>query len=473
MRMQPSAYAIFALFFTVLALVACTDSDDYIFDEDDKAVIEVKAEMTHFYNSFYNENPEETSFFAPLDGEDERVKSDTVFSSDTLVFIGTVNGPQPIRLQSYSWTLDNTYLANEYIFRSPIVDPGFHEVVFNVVDFFGDTLSDTLKVWVSNSPILDTINVIPADQSQGLPSQGGIRFAWNGYDPDSLARVDYRFILENSRRQTIIDTLIHNPYFTLHQKIVPLSRYTWFVYAINEYDFGAREVIRKQFFTKGADDESGLLLQFDFNTMAWSFEGNISIDILDTNNLPITSKTISMKDRDSYNFIQALFAPLSPGKYKVFASTPQYPDFRADTVKVQLKTQEVFVADTIHLLDTIPPTITILNAENNSISIDTLDFADTLKFVIHDGGGLADSNYIDRFMNATLDNVSSLKIESRNISQSLFDTLLVFLPEADKSWNTRLLHLTVADLSKNVAHRTFYIRPAEPWPFDNNDMEGK
>ncbi|MCQ2060796.1 MAG: hypothetical protein MJY47_04320 [Fibrobacter sp.] len=468
MRMWSSTSAIFALFLTILTLSACTDSDDYLFDENDKTVIEVKAEMTHFYNSFYNDNPEEASFFAPLEGEDERVKSDTIFSSDTLIFIGSILPDRYINSRGYFWTLDGREFSNESIFRKPIPKPGYHQVIFNVMDFFGDTIRDTLHVWVSNSPILDTLNVIPANQSQGLPPQGGIHFAWNGYDPDSLARVDYRFILEDSHRQTIIDTLIHNPYFTLHQKLAPLSRYTWFVYAINEYDFSSRDAIRKQFFTKGADNESGLQLQLYFPSRTWSLEGDISIEILDTNNLPISSRFISMRDRDSYNFIQALFAPLSPGKYKVYASTPQYPDFKADTIKVQMKPQEVFAADTIHLLDTISPTIAVLSSKGEAVDTDTLDFADTLKFVIHDGGGLVDSSYIDRLVNATLDNVTSLEIEGRNIFQGLSDTLLVFLPESEKSWNTRLLHLTINDLSKNVTHKTYYIKPTEPWPFSSN-----
>lgn len=472
MRTWASVSSIFALLLAAFILPACTDSDDYIFDEKDKTIIEVDAEMTHFYNSFYNDNPEDPLYPSPLESEDERVKSDTIFNNDTLIFIGNILPDRYINSRGYFWTLDGKEFSNEFIFRKAIPEPGYHQVVFNVMDFFGDTLRDTLHVWVSSSPILDTINVIPADQSQGLPPQGGIRFAWNGYDPDSLARVDYRFILEDSHYRTIIDTLIHSPYFTLHQKLTPLSRYTWLVYAINEYDFSSRDAIRKQFFTKGAGNESGLQLQLYFPSRTWSLEGDISIDILDTNNLPITSKTISMKDRDSYNFIQTLFAPLSPGKYKVFASTPQYPDFRADTVKVQLKTQEVFVADTIHLLDTIPPNVAVLSSIGESVDIDTLDFADTLKFVIHDGGGLADSSYIDRLMNATLDKITTLEIEGRNISQSLSDTLLVFLPKSGKSWNTRLLHLTINDLSKNVTHKTYYIKPTEPWPFSSSAEGG-
>jgi hypothetical protein len=159
-------------------LMACTNSDDYLFDSQDSQQIEVSAVVTRSFDS---------------DGQ--KSKADTIQPGDSLIFLTSVSPSKSIRNRQYFWTMDGANFASEYSFKKSINEPGIHKIAFIFVDFFGDTLSDTLTVTVASPPIMDTEKFIPARGTQNIDPDSAIRFAWNFDDPDSLWDVSFRFIL--------------------------------------------------------------------------------------------------------------------------------------------------------------------------------------------------------------------------------------------------------------------------------------
>lgn len=70
-----------------IAIVACTDSDNYIFDERDHQEVRVDAFITQTFD--------ETSV---------RIKNDTVAPNDSLIFLSSVYPSKAIRSQDIFWT---------------------------------------------------------------------------------------------------------------------------------------------------------------------------------------------------------------------------------------------------------------------------------------------------------------------------------------------------------------------------------
>ena len=231
-------FKVFALFGIFMVLIACTNSDDYLFNNRDSQEIEVSAVIT-------------TSF----DNDSEKKKTDTIQPGDSLIFLTTVYPSKSIRNKQYYWTIDGFNFASEYSFKKSIIDPGVHKIAFVFVDFFGDTLSDTLTVTVASPPIIDTENFIPATATQQIDPDSVIRFAWNSYDPDSLWDVSFRFVLQDNDKDTLIDTLLKQSYFTSRKKLSPLQKYTWTVTAFNEFNLQSKDFLKASFFTSSRKGE--------------------------------------------------------------------------------------------------------------------------------------------------------------------------------------------------------------------------
>ena len=143
--------------FLALTFLACTNSDDALYDESSNSSISISAKL-----------------LLEKDSISRQGKADTVRPGDTLTFIADIEPSRSIRIQRYYWTLDGDKWASEFSFRSNISEPGHHEVVFVLVDYFGDTLTDTLHVWVGNLPILDEKAFIPHPGTQQIPTESGI-----------------------------------------------------------------------------------------------------------------------------------------------------------------------------------------------------------------------------------------------------------------------------------------------------------
>ena len=116
---------------------ACSNGEDYLYDEEQSTFIEVSAEMAYTFDS-----------------NSVRMKSDTLTPADTLIFIANILPSKSIKIKRYLWTIDGEAFSYDFSFRKNIEKPGLHKVAFYLETYLGDTLSDTLTLQVSNLPIL-------------------------------------------------------------------------------------------------------------------------------------------------------------------------------------------------------------------------------------------------------------------------------------------------------------------------------
>jgi hypothetical protein len=441
-------------------LTSCSDSDQYLFNEDDAVALQIHAEMALTYEI-----------------DSARVRADTVSSKDTLIFIGEISPNRQAHYREYFWTLDGDDFSNDMNFRKPVAKPGYHEICFVVTDHFGDTLRDTLQLWVTNPPVIDPQGFIPAAGSQGLSPREGIRFSWHGYDPDSMSKVYYRFEIREPKgiaynyeirrklytaSNTILDTLLETPFFTywdnpdFYHRLENLKFYTWEVRAVNEFGLESDTVIQGNFFTKGNRNEGGILAFLRFSNESLydrsylSYNGKIHLDILDSSSKLIKEQEMGLDSN------QAIIAPLKPGKYKLIASLPKLTDLDPDSIDVTVLPGEISIADTLFLQDTIPPSNRYLSPEGTLLDLDTLDFKDTLRFYFEDHGG---DLYQDVFWNG-----QELRgYDYRNTiynSDHTADTILVTLSQSYKSWTYQLLTINAYDYSGNLNSKTYVIKPS-------------
>lgn len=410
----------------VCAFLACTNSDDYLFNNQNSQEIDVSAVIT-------------TSF----DADAEKKKTDTIQPGDSLIFLTTVYPSKSIRNKQYYWTIDGTNFASEYSFKKSINIPGVHQIAFVFIDFFGDTLSDTLTITVASPPIIDTEKCIPATGTQTLDPDSTIRFAWRFNDPDSLWDTFFHFVLQDSDKDTLIDTLLETAHFTSRPKLSPLQKYTWSVSAFNEFHQQSKENLTASFFTSGRKGENAVrgLVRSSSDQENQKFKAVLLDSLLQ----PLDTFNLSGNPSAELNI-----NPLAKGKYTLITSIDRAYDFKSDTVHFSLDANQVLELDSIILTDKIPPRIQAIPQS------DSLDIQDTLRFYIYDWGGDISPSKI------------SVSYENKNRQDIFFsnDTLYVpFVKEAAaQNWTCKLITVSAADPSNNRMKQTFYLRPnADLW----------
>lgn len=421
--------------FAALVFFACTNSDELLYDESQSIFVDISVEMA-------------TSF----DSSSTRIKADTVRVGDSLIFIANILPSKSIKLKRYLWFLDGKPYSFDFSFRSSIDKPGYHELAFILETTFGDTLSDTLRLWVSNPPILRDSDFFPAPGTQGIPTSGGVTFAWDAYDPDSLARLYYRIVIDK-----FVDTIVPEPHFTYWGNLAPLRHYHWWVEAINEFGLTSEKRLLGDFYTKGANDESGIC-----GTINTSYKDNgqgtplqtIAFDIYDTTGTLIRTDSINGKTPLSFSI-----SPIKAGTYTIQPRILKYPEFFIEPITAKLFQNEVLDLDMLLMQDTTAPKIELV-INGIPIQTDTIDFTDTLTFLIKDSGSTASSKQVSIYLE------SSLLVEK----QSLTDSFTVVLPESARSWNTRQLDVIAFDASRNRTVRSYIINPSENWIKTNSDM---
>jgi len=410
-----------ALGLLLLIATACSDSDQYLFDSRDSQEIEVSAYIT---DSFENDA--------------QSAKSDTIQPGDSLIFLTTVHPSKSVRNKSYFWTIDGTPFANEYSFKKDITDPGIHKIAFVFVDYFGDTLSDTLSITVATPPELDPEHFIPAAGTQNIDPDNALHFAWNGHDPDSMWQMAYRFILKDDSGSTLVDTILNQAYFSYFSGFKPLQKYTWKVAASNEMLQESDQNIAAHFFTNGRNGEGAISGTIHTNSEEKGYRYKVSLldsslSLVQEINVPNTSKPTFR------------IAPLPKGSYKLVTAAEDLDEFPPDTTEVRLREGQVVEFDSIMLMDFTAPSIESVTAK------DTIDYTDTLRFILQDlgcGASIAKTNviYDDEL-------IHGLSLQG--------DTLQVpFAEKADiKIWTLKFITITTADFCNNRAKKVFYLRP--------------
>ena len=424
----------FSFVFTVTFLDACTDSDNLIFNEDDATPIQVNAYMSKSFDSTA-----------------AKVKYDTIVHGDSLLFIANVTPSKSIRIRDSYWLIDNKFFASEFNVHDAIPIAGPHEIVFVLITYFGDTLSDTLHLWISSPPILDNKKFIPANESQNIPPQENIQFAWSAYDLDSICSLYYHFVLTNildeqDGEPDIIDTIISTPYFSMNKALKPLSQYRWTVQAYNEYKIPSTKTISSTFTTGGVNDEGGI--SGDLKISSENIFADIDLIVLDKNKNPTGIETV-LKKKPTTSLFE--IHPLSPGTYLITAQCKKGSDFVADTIRATVEPGQVTAIGSITMKDETPPIITIPSEK------DTIDFSDTLFFNIQDNSGE------DVVANTIV------YIGNRKVSQYSYEGKKLIVPtiESDHSWIPQLISVIATDGSGNTSTKTFIMRPDVFW-FDTN-----
>lgn len=423
-------FAIFACAFALL-YTACTNSDEFLYNEADSTFIEISAEMAYSFDSL-----------------SERSRADTLHPGDTLIFIANILPSKSIKIKRYLWTLDGAPFSFDFSFRSSIWEPGMHKVAFILETFFGDTLSDTLTLWVSNSPILQDSVFIPANGSQGIPATGGISFAWSAYDPDSIAQLYYWFTIDG-----LVDTILVEPNFTYWKDLEPLNHYRWHVQAINEFGFVSSNRIDGNFFTSSGQNEGGVTGFIDVTSKENSSNVitiSTRVSILDSTGVECYGNDVKANNQAVQPFV---VSPLTPGNYKAIFTVPKYADFSSDTVDFTIASNEVVELGTIALRDTVAPKIFFIDDGIATAEKDTLEYADTLKFLVTDFGTMLAQKTVYAYFE------SDLLAEKSGAN----DTFIVVLPPSAKSWNSKHIDIVATDANKNSNLRSFIIEPADSW----------
>lgn len=415
-----------ALGLLILSFVACTDSDDYLFNGQPVQDIKVSATISKSF-----------------DVDAVKAKSDTVQPGDSLIFLTTVYPSKSIRNKQYYWTIDGNSFASEYSFKKSIETPGEHKVAFVFVDFFGDTLSDTLSITVASPPSIDTEHFIPANKTQNIAADTAVNFAWNLYDPDSLWDIYSHFILMDNEKNVLVDTILNQAYFTYLKGLSPLQKYTWTVTAYNEFNQKSNEVLLSSFYTNGLNGENAISGTITTSTEFGTFEFKVSL-------LDQAHDTIKTLTTSKLHDVDFAIKPLSEGDYRIVVSVNQESDFTAQSIPFHLGANQILELDTIVLNDEIPPRISTFRNR------DTINIIDTLRFFIEDLGGDIPTSKIHIFYEN--DYLYDFKLSN--------DTLYVpFTKEAAmQSWSYKPITVVVFDASYNRSKRTFYLRPNATFP---------
>ena len=426
---------IFAIVAFTSLLQSCFNSDDHIFDEADAIDINVNVALAKTITDITS-----------------KVKADTFHVNDTIFFITTISPNKIIKVQDYHWLMDGKYCSSEYNFKKQITAPGHHKFTFVLKDHFGDMHYDSLDVWIADNPILNDSIFTPANGTQAIDPFEAIYFTWSAKTEGIKLAHYYRFTLSEQdfanedSKFTKIDTILYEPNFIFHNKLNQLKKYNWTVQAFNEYNFASPQKIESSFYTKGFPGEGSLQATVDIGHAS-------SVPMqLTLKNKADFSKHLDFKFNLSSTNNNISLGVIPAGTYQLTLSS-DYFDFGAIIKDVKINEGFVTIANDLKLVDSIAPTIVSITKK------DTLDFADTLQFIVKDGSGAISSQNI------------KVSLENEAILDKFYkDSILtVVLKETDKSWAYRILAISATDGSMNVFTKSFYIAPSTLWFTTNND----
>lgn len=423
-------------FLLLLAMLyACTNSDSYLYDETGTTEISVEVQMT-------------TTF----DSSKAFIKSDTILEGDSIILIANVKPAKSVKTNDFYWTIDNMILSHDYNTREQIRSLGYHNIVFFLIDCFNDTLTDTLHLWVTKAPTIDTSTYLPTDGTYGIPPNEAFQFVWNSNKVDSTAFLTYHFVLrslldDQESNKNIVDTFIDKPYFNYTEFLKPLTPYQWEVQAKNNFNIYSSETIKGTFKTKGNNNESGIYGKIESTSDTISPLEILAISVDDS------SKTYSVQFNETSLSKFFILKPLPPGSYKVTTRPFSKNDYRCDTLDVILNNSELKDIGKIKLKDKTSPEIKSLTNK------DELSFSNTLQFEITDGSK-------ESIVANTKVYLGTTPIDSLSIDKNI---LTVHLNEFNRSWAPQILTIAATDNSGNKIEKKFTIQPSLLWFEANND----
>lgn len=377
----------------------------------------------------YQKESEEIAISAFILGQDStQIKDTTITLNDSILLIGNIFPERKNHIQKFFWKTPENAIYKEFQIQVKPNFPGDFTYHFFVIDFHGDSLSDSIQIHVSTPPVLDSNSFLPENNSSRLPPDSLI-FSWLASDDDK-DELFYQFKLFQDEN-LIIDTSLNETFFKLPFDLQALECYRW---ELSVFD------------SKGIQGNT-LISTFSTGTKSNKarFRGEISIfpDTL----LSQIVLTLESKDSSQVLSLQNGFfdsKEIPPGDYKLSAKLPSYADYKTESISVTLKKGDFLDKLRIHLDDSQPPTFPLLLK-------DTLPYASTFTFLIENHGfPLNDSSF-------------KILLDQENITPKFSnDTLYVTLPKYNLPI-CRFLFLTAEDVCKNKTEQEFLICPESAW----------
>ncbi|MDR1759571.1 MAG: carboxypeptidase-like regulatory domain-containing protein [Fibrobacter sp.] len=415
---------VFFLSILLLFLAACENSDNVLFQDPGQESLRMEAAVIRL-----------------ADPAEQQRNADTLLLNDSVFFTATIYPSKSVPLKSFYWTYNGIRLGNEFSFKTVFRELGLHLVSFTIVDIFGDSLSDTIRVRVTQKPILDSL-ILPRDSTQGVHSQNGVSFVWNLKESDPGAKVFYRFKLFDSKN-TYADTLLENPFYFYPGELSDYQKIMWSVQAINEFQVASEHTISAVFYTGSAAD--GGVTGTVYTPIAAAMR-DLTFELRDSNSQKVSFASQTQLD----SLLEEGFLHLSPlaaGNYTLVISNKLYADYRSSEIPVRIASGEVLDIGTILLVDSAPPLI--LSLDSDSLLLPPLD---TLTFLIQDQG-----------LPRTAENFSLL-LNGIEFTDSQFrqDTLHVFSRSYRHSFTEQILTIRFSDGFYQNQEKTFYLAPFPP-----------
>lgn len=411
--------------FTSLCFLSCDRGENTLYIESEIAVpITIDARVTH-----------------SLDTLKARTKCDTLNHGDSVIFLVSVYPSKAIRMQNYFWTINEEKRNSEFSFRTAFEKSGKQLAVFHLIDYYGDTLTDTLVLWVSKPPTLNDSIFIPAKGTQQLAVENGMTFVWNAEDPDPEDFMEFHFRLYDAD-SIYVDTILTQPYFKYQHKLPSLQQMFWTVEAFDSFKMKAPEVIRSFFFTKSYTKDEGAVI------VPVSQKNSILFAKLKHQLIPKEGQLLPVltANPDGFSKGSLRLSSLKQGAYQILLFHPDYPDYKMDTVSFFVRKQEVIVLDTLILKDTTAPTLDAIGSTS-----DTINISDSLYFLITEAGLPLNKNNIQIYLDS-----------KAYYNWALNDSIItVYTPKEKQNGFWHLLSFKIVDESSNGFKRTFYLSPLE------------
>lgn len=310
-------------------------------------------------------------------GTGEAFRSDTLSPGDSIFFTANILPSRNIRLTTYFWTFDSLAIYQVFNVRRAFDSSGEHLAIFRVVDAYGDTLSDTLRIRISSPPVCDTL-VAPANR--GLAQDpDNVVFSWNCPDPDQGDRPVMRFKLFLNGAQ-LLDSSLTGTSLRLPFALQPLQAYQWSLTATDPWGMGTSGFSNYSFSTHGSEVFAGI--------SASLATGSSASAPMTLNCLPLSGDTgrLSAESTGPWQL-----GGITPGKYRCCLQSSRWPDLNTYEQTIEAPPGRVAILPEFRLKDTTAPVVFAPTTDS------LLPIVDTIRFVVLDGspGNVGVSVYLD------------------------------------------------------------------------------
>jgi hypothetical protein len=410
------------LFVWFIFLCGCSTSD-VSFDTDDAEVVTVKAYMMKVGDS-----------------SGTRLKQDTLYPTDSLVFLANIEPSRSIRINEFYWQIDSAATHSEFSYRTNISSPGKHHAKFILLDRFSDTLQDSVTFWIAPSPVLDVQNWIPKNGTSAIPPTKELSFVWNVQTENPLAVTQYPFLLKCGS-DTLVDTILKVSQYTYTQGFPALQRCFWTAYASDNFGRISAEKIQSEFFTGKENDEDSSGSVFALIDLPSStLKDSLQFILFNSNGESFDEKVFHFDQDESILSIRNLPA----ANYKLWVVHKLYPDYTSDTISFSLQSGTITRLGTIALTDTVSPQILCTDCAQDSLA-----WKDTLRFFIDEKG-------LPPFASSLHVTFDGSAMSQWNLYE---DTLYIYSGNLAKSFIWHPLTISLSDRAGNYTSQSFFVEP--------------